>query len=71
MAQAHHAMRERKTCDVKGCDSEAERSISGNAADDAGLKVDEGLKRVHLCKEHYKEYKKLSKKERELESLGR
>jgi hypothetical protein len=71
MAEAHHAIRGSKPCDVKGCETEAERSISGDAASEAGLKVAEDLKRVHLCKTHYKEYKKLSKGEREIESLGR
>ena len=50
MAEAHHAIRGSKPCDVKGCEAEAERSISGDAASEAGLKVDEDLKRVHLCK---------------------
>jgi hypothetical protein len=71
MAEARHATKSNKACDVKGCGSEAERSISGDAATEAGLKVDEGLKRAHLCKEHYREYKKLSKKDRELNYLGR
>ncbi len=71
MVEARHAMKDIKACSVKGCGSEAERSISGEAAYDAGLKVDEGLKRVHLCKEHYREYKKLSKKDRQLGTLGR
>lgn len=70
MAEAHHAIKKAEPCDVQGCTSEAERSISGDAADEAGLKVKEGLKRVHLCKAHYKEYKKLSRKDREFESLG-
>jgi len=71
MAEARHAIRESKVCDVKGCGSEAERSISGDAATEAKLNVDEGLKRVHLCKEHYREYKKTSRKDRKLENLGR
>lgn len=71
MAEAHHAMKDSKACDVEGCGSEAERSISGDAAIEAGLKVEEGLKRAHLCKEHYREYKKFSKKDRELNYLGR
>ena len=71
MAEARHAIKESRPCDVKGCGSEAERSISGDAAKDAKLKVDDGLKRVHLCKEHYREYKKTSRKDRELETLGR
>lgn len=71
MAEARHAIKANKACDVRGCGSEAERSISGDAATEAKLKVDDGLKRVHLCKEHYREYKKASRKERELSTLGR
>ncbi|HNX47211.1 MAG TPA: hypothetical protein PLC39_01545 [Methanomassiliicoccales archaeon] len=71
MAEARHAIKVSKTCDVKGCSSEAERSISGDAATEAKLKVEDGMKRVHLCKEHYREYKKVSRKDRELGSLGR
>lgn len=71
MAEARHATKDKQACDVKGCGSEAERSISEDAATEAGLKVDEGIKRAHLCKEHYREYKKLSRKDRELNYLGR
>jgi len=71
MVDAHHAIKESKVCDVKGCDAEAERSISGDAAKEANMNVDEGLKRVHLCKDHYRQYKKASRKERELGTLGR
>ncbi len=53
------------TCSVNPCDDEAIRSVNGPKAKAAGLDV-EG-KRVYLCKEHYKEYKKGSKKERQIE----
>lgn len=52
-------------CSVTRCESEAVRSISGPKAKATGLDV-EG-KRVYLCKEHYKEYKKGSKKARKIE----
>ncbi|HVO78020.1 MAG TPA: hypothetical protein VMS79_04040 [Methanomassiliicoccales archaeon] len=58
-------------CDVKGCGNDAERSVSGEAAREAGLDVEEDLRRVHLCKDHYKQFKKATKEERKLESLGR
>ena len=58
-------------CDVKGCGKDAERSVSGEAAVEAGLDVEEGLRRAHLCKDHYRQFKKATKKDRELESLGR
>jgi hypothetical protein len=46
-------------------------SVSGENAKSAGLKYAEGLKRVHLCKEHYRQFKKETKKDRVIESLGR
>jgi len=52
-------------CSVNPCNGEAVRSVNGPKAKTAGLDV-EG-KRVYLCKEHYKEYKKGSKKDRQIE----
>lgn len=59
------------TCDVTGCVKPAERSVSVKLAARAGLKLDESLRRVHLCKEHYRKLKKETKELRQLESLGR
>lgn len=52
-------------CTVAGCEEEAARSVSVLKAKAAGLDV-EG-RRAYLCKEHYKEYKKGSKKDRRIE----
>ena len=52
-------------CSVAGCEEDAVRSVSVAKAKSAGLNV-EG-RRSYLCKEHYKEYKKGSKKERQIE----
>jgi len=60
-----------EVCNVKECGKPAERSVSGDSAIGAKLNVDEDLKRVHLCKDHYKQYKKSTKKDRLLENLGR
>jgi hypothetical protein len=60
-----------KTCDVEGCDNPAERSISAKKIEKVGLDIEESRGNVHLCKEHYKEYKKASKADRKLEALGR
>lgn len=60
-----------KTCDVEGCDKLVERSISAKKVEQAGLEMEESRGKVHLCKEHYKEYKRLSKADRKLEALGR
>lgn len=52
-------------CAVAGCEEEAIRSVSVLKAKAAGLDV-EG-RRAYLCKEHYKEYKKGSKKDKRIE----
>jgi hypothetical protein len=54
------------TCSVKNCDKEAIRSLARDKVSSAGLKVNEG-RRSYLCREHYKEYKKGSKKDKLLE----
>ena len=53
-------------CSVVGCSRVAERSIPLDKAKSAGLNVG-GEKRAYLCHEHYKEYKKKSKKDKTLE----
>ena len=54
-------------CSVKGCDKEAARSLPRDKVSSAGLKIDDGTRRSYLCKDHYKEYKKGSKKDKLLE----
>jgi hypothetical protein len=54
-------------CVVVGCGRDAERSISMDKAKAAGLRVASSEKRAYLCKEHYKEYKKKTKKDKTLE----
>ena len=58
-------------CEILNCTKQAERSVSAENAKNAGLKYAEGLKRVHLCKDHYRQFKKETKKDRIIESLGR
>jgi hypothetical protein len=70
MAERKSPERQEDLCTVKACGKVAERSISTEAASEAGLDIIEGARRAHLCKEHYKEYKKRSKKDRKLDSLG-
>jgi len=53
-------------CSVDGCSREAVRSLSAAKVEEAGLKV-KGSRKVYLCKEHYKEYKRAIKKEKTLE----
>lgn len=53
-------------CSVSGCDNEAVRSLPTEKVIAAGLKVGSS-RRAYLCKEHYKQYKKEIKKEKQLE----
>lgn len=57
-------------CSVKGCTNESERSLAKDMVEEVGMEVEEEPKRAYLCKEHYKEYKKRSKTERKIGSLG-
>jgi hypothetical protein len=70
---ARRGKEKERVCDVMDCDAEAVRSISGKKAvpyiKHLGLK-DPDKRRIHLCKEHYKIYKKGSKKDRQTERLG-
>ena len=53
-------------CSVVGCGKDAVRSLSRENVSAAGLKVDDA-RRSYLCREHYKEYKKGTKKDKMLE----
>ena len=55
-------------CSVSDCKNTAERSISGNSVAGSGLKVSAD-RRVYLCHEHYKAWKKATKKDRELDRV--
>jgi len=71
MAEAHHGTEKAQGCEVKGCSDSAERSISAKRVEKVGLELLESSgHRIHLCKKHYREFKKKTKKDRELESLG-
>jgi hypothetical protein len=61
---------EEKICEVKGCSAKAERSVSVKKASKAGLSIDASRGNVHLCKDHYRDYKKATKEDRKLERLG-
>ncbi len=53
-------------CNVTGCGRDADRSLPAEKVKAAGLRI--GVeKRAYLCKEHYKEYKKKTKKDKKLE----
>jgi hypothetical protein len=49
------------------CGKVAERSLSVAKVKAAGLNVGSADKRAYLCKDHYKEYKKKTKKDKTLD----
>jgi len=55
-------------CSVEGCGNIAVRSISTDKVASAGLKIREE-RRAYLCAMHYKEFKKKSKKTKNLEQM--
>ena len=54
-------------CTVSGCSNEAARSISADKVKTAGLSDSGKESRAYICKEHYKEYKKKTKKDKTLD----
>ena len=56
-----------RICSVQGCENPAVKSLSYEEASKAGLKFKSKTRRVYLCKEHYKVYKKNVKKLKRLE----
>ncbi len=69
MAQ-HRQSPDEVMCEVKGCKSVSARSISAKKAGESGLIIERKMGNVHLCKEHYRDFKKATKKDRELDRLG-
>ena len=55
-------------CSVVECGKDAVRSLPTDKVVEAGLKINEA-RHTYLCKEHYKEFKKVTKKDRMLEKL--
>jgi len=53
-------------CSVEGCSKEAVKSLSAEKVRAYGLKINEG-RRAYLCKDHYKEYKRASRKDKIVE----
>ena len=54
-------------CNVDGCDQDGTRSLNTVKVERAGLRVTSSGKKSILCKTHYKEWKKESKEDRDLE----
>ncbi len=54
-------------CNVDGCDNDGVRSLNTVKVESGGLRVSSKNKKTVLCKTHYKEWKKATKEDRELE----
>jgi hypothetical protein len=71
MVEPKHAVQQQRRCDVVGCKQDAERSVSGRKVEKAGMKLSSSPeKNAHLCREHYKQFKKKTKTDRTYERLG-
>jgi len=58
-----------EVCGVVGCGKESKRSLSTKKVKEAlpELQLIGEPRRVHLCKDHYKQFRKKTKEERELD----
>jgi hypothetical protein len=54
-------------CSVTGCTNAAARSLSRSAAGGSGLSIGGEGRRIYLCHDHYKAWKKATKKSKDLE----
>ncbi len=71
MPEPKRATEQKAGCDVAGCGAEAVRSLSAKRVTESGLKLaSDDLRKAGLCREHYKEFKKKTKKDRTYERLG-
>lgn len=61
---------EKKICEISECTSEAVRSVSAKKLQAAGFNIDAKRGKVHICKEHYRDFKKKTKEERTLQRAG-
>lgn len=62
----------KEVCAIAGCGGEAVRSLSTTKVKEAlpDLKLATESRRAHLCRNHYKQFRKKTKQERELERLA-
>lgn len=54
-------------CNVNGCDNDGVRSLTTSKVEGTGLSISNSSKKTVLCKVHYKEWKKATKQDREVE----
>ncbi len=73
MVERRSKTRTSNNCSVHDCEEPRKRSVSAKKVTKAlpDLKFTAEGGRAHLCKTHNKEFKKATKKERELNRLGR
>ena len=73
MAERHRVREEPEQCSVSGCKDKAERSVASKKYQGAmaGVTLNgEVGRRVRLCRRHYRDYRKKTKEERELDRLS-
>ena len=59
-----------EVCHVKGCNAPAERSINYKKISETDLQLkSDSNRQVHLCKDHYREFKKQTKTSRGLDRI--
>ena len=62
----------RDGCSVSGCNNITKRSIPRKRVEKVNeLKLDDSNRKVNLCSDCYRIFKKATKKDRTMESLGR
>ncbi|HSD05318.1 MAG TPA: hypothetical protein VLB45_06170 [Nitrosopumilaceae archaeon] len=54
-------------CNVSGCGNDGIRSLTTSKVEGTGLSISSSSKKTVLCKEHYKEWKKATKQDRDVE----
>ena len=54
-------------CHAAGCDKDGARSLNARKVEDAGIDLSVSAKKAVLCRDHYKEWKKGTKGDRDLE----
>jgi hypothetical protein len=70
MADQRRAPEKVRPCDISDCTKTAERAVSGKKVEKAGLPLStDPAKTAHLCRDHYRDFKKKTKKDRVLERL--
>lgn len=54
-------------CNASGCEDDGIRSLNALKVQDAGIDLTTSGKKAVLCRKHYKEWKKETKKDRDLD----